>query len=150
MYDLTFVCRNDLSSFRRQRTGRDGDTCRVHYRSRRSGCSECPRLDYKSGHGRCYQDQKQRKRHCGRCADYAVPILHESEIIRHLNDTLCDNASHLIFRSASYAVQKRCRRLEKMMSRIAPTVPTNTGTKVAATLSQVKASLDKVTNVHCV
>src|SRR5260370_33873061 len=78
-----------------------------------------------------------------------VPV-DESEIIRHLNDTLCDNASHLMFRNASYAVQKRCRRLEKMMSRIAPTVPTNTGTKAAATLSQLKASLDKVTNVHCV
>ena len=78
-----------------------------------------------------------------------VPV-DESEIIRYLNDTLCDNASHLIFRNASYAVQKRCRRLEKIMSRIAPVVPTNTGTKVAATLSQVKASLDKVTNVHCV
>ena len=36
------------------------------------------------------------------------------------------------------------------MSRIAPVVPTNTGTRVAATLSQVKAGLDKVTNVHCV
>jgi hypothetical protein len=41
-------------------------------------------------------------------------------------------------------LQKRCRRLEKIMSRIAPVVPTNTDTKVAATLSQVKASLGKV------
>jgi uncharacterized peroxidase-related enzyme len=33
------------------------------------------------------------------------------------------------------------------MSRIAPVVPTNTDTKVAATLSQVKASLGKIPNV---
>jgi hypothetical protein len=44
----------------------------------------------------------------------------------------------------SYVVQKRCRRLEKIMSRIAPVVLANTETKVAATLSQIKARLGKV------
>jgi uncharacterized peroxidase-related enzyme len=45
------------------------------------------------------------------------------------------------------AVQKRRRRLEKIMSRIVPVVSSNVDAKVAATLSQVKASLGMVPNL---
>jgi uncharacterized peroxidase-related enzyme len=45
------------------------------------------------------------------------------------------------------AVQKRCRRLEKMMPRIAPVVPSNIDPKVATTLTQVKASVGMVPNL---
>jgi uncharacterized peroxidase-related enzyme len=44
-------------------------------------------------------------------------------------------------------VQKRRRRLEKMMSRIAPVVSSNVDPKVVTTLSQVNASLGMVPNL---
>src|SRR6202008_2669408 len=44
-------------------------------------------------------------------------------------------------------VQKRRRRLEMRMSRIAPIVSSNVEVKVATTLSQVKASLGMVPNL---
>src|SRR6266567_8203498 len=53
---------------------------------------------------------------------------------------MCDNPSHLIFRSVSCAVQKRCRRLAKSMSRIAPVIALNIDNHVAATLSQVSSA----------
>lgn len=45
------------------------------------------------------------------------------------------------------AAQRRCRRLEKMMSRIAPVVLSNVDDKVLTTLSQVKASVGMIPNL---
>lgn len=64
-----------------------------------------------------------------------------------MNDTKTDNKYCHIFRDASGAVQKRRRRLEKMMSRIVPVVSSAVDAKVANTLSQVKASLGMVPNL---
>src|ERR1700744_2131238 len=59
LYVLTFVGRNDLSSRRRQRTGRDGDARRNDHRFRRGSDSKYPRLDYQPGHwsGNKYDQQ---------------------------------------------------------------------------------------------
>jgi hypothetical protein len=69
------------------------------------------------------------------------------ETIRYASDTLSANEYRLIFRDASGTVQKRRRRLEKMMSRIVPVVSSNVDAKVATTLSQVKANLGMVPNL---